>query len=202
MTVQPWLLTGPRGKSDARATASTHADSPDGSDATAIVRSQRCRLFDNPSLRTIRVRVRENNVRKWTGGVAGAKPRTAIRLMPKAESPVRPSNAPCPNVSREPQSDQNACHVPRVAPGRPAGQGSARRMAATVSGLTHPTCRRTARVVRPGADVARRRAAAAHLDVANEGECVRLLPGLRLRAPTAVHHRGLDGSTMETTTPP
>src|SRR5258707_13761093 len=67
MTVQPWLLTGPRGKSDARATASTHADSPDGSDATAIVRSQRCRLFDNPSLPTIRVRVRENNVRKWTG---------------------------------------------------------------------------------------------------------------------------------------
>ena len=24
----------------------------------------------------------------------------------------------------------------------------------------------------------------------------------RLRAPTAVHHRGLDGSTIETTTPP
>ena len=41
-----------------------------------------------------------------------------------------------------------------------------------------------------------------HLEVANEGECVRLLPGLRPRAPAAVHHRGLDGSTMETTTPP
>jgi hypothetical protein len=37
--------------------------------------------------------------------------------------------------------------------------------------------------------------------IANEGEGVRLQPGLP-RAPVAVHHRGLDGSTMETTTPP
>src|ERR1700730_47614 len=45
MTVQPWLLTGPRNKSDAGASTSTHADSSDGSDATAIVRSQKSRLF-------------------------------------------------------------------------------------------------------------------------------------------------------------
>src|SRR5580704_3084671 len=45
MTVQPWLLTGPRDKSDAGASTSTHADSSDGSDATAIVPSQRSRLF-------------------------------------------------------------------------------------------------------------------------------------------------------------
>jgi hypothetical protein len=40
--------------------------------------------------------------------------------------------------------------------------------------------------------------------IANEGEGVRLQPGLP-RAPVAVDHRGLgglDGSTMETTTPP
>jgi len=81
-------------------------------------------------------------------------------------------------------------------------QGLPRRMPATSSGPTHPTSRGTPRVARPGADVARRRAAAAQLDVANEGECVRLLPGLRPRVPTAVDHRGLDGSTIETTTPP
>src|ERR1700722_448533 len=45
MTVQPWLLTGPRDWSDARASASSHAHSSDGSDATAIVRSRRCRLL-------------------------------------------------------------------------------------------------------------------------------------------------------------
>jgi hypothetical protein len=38
--------------------------------------------------------------------------------------------------------------------------------------------------------------------IANEGEGVRLQAGFRPRAPTTVHHRGLDGSTMETTTPP
>jgi hypothetical protein len=55
------------------------------------------------------------------GGGAGAKPRTAIRLMPRAESPVRPSNAPCPNVSREPRPAQNVCHGPLIALGRAAG---------------------------------------------------------------------------------
>src|SRR3979490_2772877 len=44
------------------------------------------------------------------GSVPVAKPRTTIQLPPRAESPVRPSNAPCPNISREPQPDKNACH--------------------------------------------------------------------------------------------
>ena len=85
------------------------------------------------------------------------------------------------------------------------GQGPPRRMAAK------SLARRTRRVagqgvVRPGADLAQGGSRASggreRGEVANEGECVRLLPGLRPRVPTAVHHRGLDGSTIETTTPP
>jgi hypothetical protein len=133
------------------------------------------------------------------GGAPVAKPRTTIQLPPRAESPVRPSNAPCPNVSREPQSEQNACHVPRVAPGRAAGQGSAQADVSHGVGPDAPDVSQdsTSFVLGPRSPGAGRQPQL----IANEGEGVRLQPGLP-RAPVAVDHRGLDGSTMETTTPP
>jgi hypothetical protein len=212
MTVQPWRLTGPRDKSDAgskhprRLVRRIGRHSDRAQPALSVV--------DNPSLPTIRVRARENNVRKGTGRCcrpAGRRRPQGAFLWPNREQPsssCRGRRAPSGHQMRHaPMSrvnlDQRKTHAVGHGCARTSGRGpgSAKRMPVTLSG---PTTRRVAgqRVVRPGADLARRRAAAAHLEVANEGECVRLLPGLRRRAPTAVHHRGLDGSTMETTTPP
>ena len=75
---------------------------------------------------------------------------------------------------------------PRRGPDAP---GVAQDSASFVLGLTSPGAGRQPHLV-------------AKRGVAKEAECVRLLPGLLPRAPTAVHHRELDGSTMETTTPP
>ena len=128
-------------------------------------------MFDNPSLRTIRVRVGENNVRKWTGRSVvpqgAAVPRGRCRGQTENGHPAhaeggepRPAiKCAMPNVSREPRPAQNVCHGPLIALGR-AAQGPPRRMPAT------SWARRTRRgagqrVVRPGADVAWCRAAAA-----------------------------------------
>jgi hypothetical protein len=99
------------------------------------------------------------------GGVPVAKPRTTIQLMPRAESPVRPSNAPCPNVSREPRPAQNACRGPwlrsderpgtRVRPGgcqsrrRARGPDVSQDSASFVPGLTSPGAGRQPRTWRP-----------------------------------------------------
>src|SRR5258708_5851712 len=75
---------------------------------------------------------------------------------------------------------------PRRGPDAP---GVARDSASFVLGRTSPGAGRQPHWVAKGG-------------VAKEAECVRLLPGLLPRGPTAVHPREWDGSTMETTTPP
>jgi hypothetical protein len=90
-------------------------------------------LFDNPSLPTIRVRARENNVRKWTGRSVvpqgAAVPRGRCRGQTEnghsahAEGGEPRSALKCamPQCLARPRPAQNVCHGPLIALGRAAG---------------------------------------------------------------------------------
>ena len=118
--MQPWLLTGPRDKSDGG-----------GKHPRRLVRwigrhgdraQPEVPVVDNPSLRTIRVRGRENNVRKGTGRCcrpAGRRRPQGAFLWPNREQPsgsCRGRRAPCGHQLRHaPMSrvnlDQRTTHA-------------------------------------------------------------------------------------------
>ena len=130
-------------------------------------------MFDNPSLRTIRVRVGENNVRKWTGRSVvpqgAAVPRGRCRGQTENGHPAHAEGGePRPAIkcampqcfARTSTSAERMSWAINCAWTSGRDQGPPRRMPAT------SWARRTRRVagqrvVRPGADVAWRRAAAA-----------------------------------------